>query len=287
MSTSISLIIKNDFYDRGDIRKVEEYLKKTVEQQKKYFGMSSDNAISYNIDVYDDEGFPIEYEFQFDNHFMDYWALLYNGFWCIETAFNYSQFFYGTDWLRRIFFDIVRSFGKKEAWFCTEYMSYNCSEYDIDQITFEDWLTFRRNDVYEYDPKNVDTKDYQLLYHDNYNEYFERIDSLNKAFVDCRIVSISRFDGRCFVEKNGEYYLMNPNDGNLSKLPEFDAISTEFNSMGFALFKGGKSSFFAKNCEQITPFVDSTFGWRWRTDKGDFSMEVYNRKTGEVVYCNY
>ena len=68
---------------------------------------------------------------------------LYNGFWHIETAWRYHQYFNIFEnrfWLREKLFKYVKLLGCTKAYACAEYMTWNSGFWKEEQTTFDYWL---------------------------------------------------------------------------------------------------------------------------------------------------
>ena len=113
MGYDCSIMIKNDFrkrYDReATLKKLEETaaILNNAEGANSYVVWTDDTFDQWRIREGDDEQF-----------FMELW--LFNGFWHMETAFNYFQYFEKVHSIRRSVYGYVKLLGEKEAWPCDE-----------------------------------------------------------------------------------------------------------------------------------------------------------------------
>ena len=104
---------------------------------------------------------------------------MYDGFWEIETAWRYSQYFDengGPSDLQNDFYDIALDFGCDDAYICSEYCAWNGG--DLEKHNFDEWLEDMRSRFGEIRDIDANTK-----YSCDSKEF---PDVLHEPFAECK-----------------------------------------------------------------------------------------------------
>ena len=137
MSVGMSLVVRNDFRQRHDVVATVKKLSETAEM---LCHVLKTNELLLDFH-YEENYFRIYDNREKDDEFMD--ILLFNGFWLIDTAWRYHQYFSYLEerfWLREMLYKYVILLGQNEAYACTEFFTWNGGLLeDEENTTFEDW----------------------------------------------------------------------------------------------------------------------------------------------------
>lgn len=172
MSVDISHIIRHDFHEVNNRDLAISYLKRTIERLNYYFMIN--NAEECYID---DE----ELYFCYTPLKMDFY--LHDGFWQIESYYPFSQIIMhlkGDLGLRKITYRIAKALGQEEAWYATDYLTWNGYGCDVPDVSFEHWMQFvcekYGKPIPEFDISvfqaqgDVHIPDYEPIYHDSFKD---------------------------------------------------------------------------------------------------------------------
>lgn len=169
----MSLVVRNDFRQRKDIEATVSKLTETAEMLNRRL-KTDELLLDFN---YDENYFRI-WDNREDDDFID--ILLFDGFWLIDTAWRYHQYFSYLEerlWLRELLYKYVVLLGQKEAYTCTEYFTWNGGLLeDEESTTFEDWqIGCIKKLGHEIQPLDVeDVKLYKDTFYNNEPVYLDK-----------------------------------------------------------------------------------------------------------------
>lgn len=287
MGVNITHIIKHDFRQTHDIQLCLEFAKKTIERLKKELLIQSPY-----------ESFELQYdealnEIRFELPIYDIEFSLHGGFWQVESFFHYCQLVMHQGnyfWLRCLTYDIARTLGEEEAWYATEYYTWNGGKCETIESTFEEWYEQAVKDygksIPEFDQSAIIAQDdlypdYEPIYHDSFKECKTHFNRLQSQIVGYKLLGIHRI-GKKFVrcEKDGHLFLLNEH----TQLPLFtepiDNVLSLLNGPEFVIVKNGLSAVFNAYGKQLTDFVKGRFEWKWApyTPLSAHERIIYNKE---------
>ena len=136
MIGDLSLIVRNNYNQRDDeaatILKIEETAAMLNRELKTDVFKTYKEPEYNNYYVYDSRK---------KSDFME--ITIYNGFWMIDTAWRYFQYFdiyEGKLWLRDLMYKYVKLLGGTEAYATIEYCTWNSKFWKDEKTTFDDWF---------------------------------------------------------------------------------------------------------------------------------------------------
>lgn len=132
----MSLVVRNDFRQRHNVVATVNKLSETAAMLSRAL-KTNDLMLDFN---YEDNYFRIYDNREKDDEFID--IELFNGFWLIDTAWRYHQYFSLIEerfWLREILYKYVLLLGQNEAYPCSVYSSWNNKNWEDEKMTFEKW----------------------------------------------------------------------------------------------------------------------------------------------------
>lgn len=288
MGVDITHIIKHDFHDVKNRKASEAFARRTIDKLKSEFRMDN-----YSIELYTEE-YDDSFYYAFNLPIYDVEFILRDGFWEINSFFHYCQIVMheGTHfWLRELTFDLARALGQDEAWYAEEFFTWNCANFDINNGSFEEWLSFAKSSLNGHIPEfdrdsimrqgKVHIPDYEVIYHDSFKECSKLFnDTQQKLGEDVILLGISRIGNTYRCLKNGNVVLLNIDS--LKPLLDFpfDKVTHNLNGPEFVVFKDGLSAVFDSEGKQLTEFVSGTFKWEWSQAPHFIHREIYNREAG-------
>lgn len=291
MGVDISHIIRHGF------RHVED------KKASKAFVFETIDCLKQNLLIHDDQKFFYRYdkesnEFTFKLPIYDVQFILHNGFWQIESYYHYCQIVMHQGdyfWLRLLTYDIARALGQNEAWYATEYYTWDGCGCDTPEVTFEQWmencLKKYGKPIPEYNRSSIMAQgdvhipDYEPIYHDSFRECKEEFDFLQSKLCDYKLLGLVRF---------GNGFLRGANSGGFNLInvktlkPMFnEPVEGAFEPVGafeFAIKRNGLSALFDMDGHQLTDFVEGNFDWKWAPHdplKDQRMLKIiYNEKAG-------
>ena len=266
------------------IKKMEDFLMKKYGVANREDAISSEeldkeNYLSFNFDPYGIESIN-----------------LYKGFWDIETAWGYGQYFDregGPSVLQRDFFDMAQDFGCSDAYICSEFCTWNGG--DVEHLTFTEWLEemqSRYGEIQEITPEvdywNSDERPFPQVFHDSFtalkDEMTQLADKVSKLGYQANGISSV---GWYFitVSKDGKVYLMNKVTFELLIPGPIDYFM-DLNCSSFEIVSGGKNMLFTSDGHKIFETGKGHFFWEWDSESGHpgfYNICVFNSKSGQAV----
>lgn len=288
MGVDITHIIRHDFHDVRNRKAAEEFTRHTIEKLQSALRMEKD-VIEAVANDYDDEFLT---QFRLPAYDMEF--ILHDGYWEIDSYFHYCQIVMHSGdyfWLRERTFDLARALGEEEAWYSDEYHTCNCAEFDIENGTFDEWLTFAEDcfhgQIPEFDMDsimkqgNVHIPDYEVIYHDSFKECREKFDDIQRRLGDVKLLGLKRVGNAYRCLKDGQVVLMRVD--NLEPLIDipFERVACGLNGPELVVYKDGKAAVFGPDGKQLTDFVKGTFRWKWADDYPH--RIIYNNEAGIKV----
>lgn len=287
MGVDITHIIRHNFRQTHNVQLSVEFTRKTIDRLKKeLFIQNSDDDFEMQ---YDEEFNEIIFRLPIYNVEFS----LHNGFWQMESYFHYCQLvmhqddYFGLRWLT---YDIARALGEKEAWYATEYYTWNGGKCETLKSTFEEWHEQAVKDysksIPEFDQtaiiaqSSVYIPDYEPIYHDSFKDCKVHFDKLQSQITGYKLLGIYRI-GNYFVrcEKDGHLFLLNEH----TLLPLFrepiDAVLSPLNGPEFVVIKHGLSAVFNAYGKQLTDFVKGYFEWKWAPVNS-----VHDNRHDRIIY---
>lgn len=224
---------------------------------------------------------------------------MYDGFWEIETAWRFSQYFDengGPSGLQSEFFDIAQDFGCDEAYICSEFCAWNGGE--LEMRSFDEWLEemhSRFGEIREIDASTKyhhDTKVFPDVFHESFTECKGKMEELSRR-VAAKGYSANGIHtiGWHFITvmKNDRVFVMNRDSLELLLTTPVD-FWLDLNRSSFEVVSAGKTYLFACNGEILFETDKGHFGWEWapHDEWNDFhAIRVFNRDSGqEVIVVN-
>lgn len=270
MGVDITHIIRHDFRFTQDIPRSLEFARRTVDRLKKALHIpnpDTDFELSFDEELKEITFYLPIYEVEFSLH---------SGFWQVESFYHYSQLVrHQGDYfrLRALTYDLTCALGKEEAWYTTEYYTWNGGKCDTLESTFEAWneqaskaygkpITEFSLSAFNLQMDNY--PDYEPIYHDSFLDCRDSFNRLQADLLGYRLLGIYRI-GKYFVrcEKDGQLFLLNTQ----THLPLFteaiDAVLSPLNGPEFVVVKNGLSAVFSAVGGQLTDFVNGRFEWKW------------------------
>lgn len=214
MGVDISHIIRHDFRQVEDKNASKAFVIKTIKQLKKNLHIQENFTFRY------DEEFN---ETTFRLPFYDVEFTLHNGFWQIESYYHYCQLVMHRGdyfWLRRLTFDLARALGQDEAWYATEYYTWNGDGCENPEDTFEQWMerSIKRygKNLPEFDQASIMSQgdvhipEHEPIYHDSFKECKELYNKFQEKLGYYKLLGLLRTnEGELRCEKNGFLFLYN------------------------------------------------------------------------------
>lgn len=221
---------------------------------------------------------------------------MFDGFWEIETAWRYSQYFDkkgGPSSLQKNFFDIAQDFGCDEAYICSEYCAWNGG--DLERHSFEEWLEDMRSrfgeirelasdTMYHWDPKV-----FPEVLHESFTACKVRMAELSKK-VNAKGYQANGIScigwNYMTVSKKGKVFFMNKETLELL-IPDPVDYWMDLNCSSFEIVSKGKNMLFSCNGHKIFETDMGHFCWEWARyeDWKDFHpIHVFNEKSGQEVF---
>lgn len=202
-----------------------------------------------------------------DGHFfMELW--LFNGFWHMETGFNYSQYFYKVHSIRRCVYEYAKILGEKEAWPCDERFSWNSDVLSDYCRTFEDWIALCEKElgkkIEKLDIRDVmNSKDqfYQgdLVYYDSFEDYHQKEKIYKEQYSDYDLLEMLDVGPLLYLKKDGKKYMLNTEINSFLTGGPIDSFQMVDTCHYFTLIKDKKKALFSNEGKQITDFGDAHF----------------------------
>lgn len=283
MGVDISHIIRHDFMQVEDKIVSKAFVLETIDRLKQ------------NLFIHDDQNFFFYYdeesnEFTFKLPIYDVRFYLHNGFWQIESYYHYCQLVMHKNgfWLRQLTYDIARALGQNEAWYATEYFTWDGCGCDIPEVTFEQWMEncMKKygNPIPEFNQASIMAQgdvhipDYEPIYHDSFRECKVEFDFLQSKLDNYRLLGILRFGNRYLRCAQDEGF--NLIDATTLK-PLFDKpVDGAFDLVGayeFTIKKNGLSALFDMDGHQLTDFVKGKFDYKY----DDYETKIiFNEEAG-------
>ncbi|MBO4722935.1 MAG: hypothetical protein J5629_08375 [Muribaculaceae bacterium] len=185
MGVDMSMVVRNDFRQRHDITATVKKLSETAEMLCHAL-KTNDLLLDFH---YDDNYFRI-YDDRDDDEFLSEFfdIQLFNGFWLIDTAWRYHQYFNYCDerfWLREMLYKYVILLGQNEAYPCSEYSVWNNKNWEDEKMTFEKWQQSCIKDL-GHDIQTLDIEDVKLYkdtFYDKDSVYLDTFSDLPKPIL--------------------------------------------------------------------------------------------------------
>ena len=263
------------------------YIKALEERLLKKYGIQDrDSMMSDNLD---DENWL---RFRFEPY--DVVSVnMYNGFWEIESAYRYSQYFSddGTSTgVRRLFFDIARDLGCDDGYVCSEHCTWNGES--LESMSFEDWIARmkeRFGEMREYTPaqKYGEPKgDFPEVFHDDFAECKIELSDVETKVKELGYCAngIDRICGRFLTaSRDGKTYIIDSTTWSLLLPVPVDCYQ-DMNSYAFEVTVGEKRFLFSSEGHKIFESDKGYFNWEWYTS--DFpcyplAVRIFNKETGQ------
>lgn len=296
MGVDISHIIKHDFRNVHDKEQSLIFTKETIEQLKTNLCISS---VDDKFHIHQDDRWSEDLtETTFQLPIYDVEFTLHNGFWQIESYVHYCQIVMHQGnyfWLRRLTFDIAKALGQEEAWYATEFYTWNGGGCEMPNTTFEQWqehsIKQYGKPIPEFDQAaivaqgDIHIPDYEPIYHDSFRECKELYNQLQEKLKDYTLLGLSRIgNGFLRCEKAGGLFLLNE----ITLKPMFDepveGILQSLNGPEFIVRKQGLSAVYDMNGQPLTDFVQGDFDWKWAPNDPlkDINLHriIYNEEAG-------
>lgn len=291
MGVDCSMILRDDSLRNMD--KPEERLARLQAMKdflvKKYGIANYEEAIT---DYEDDGGYYPRFNFE------PYGIVsinMFDGFWEIETAWRYSQYFLdegGPSGLQSDFFDIARDFGCNDAYICSEFCAWNGG--DLEMHNFDEWLEdmqsrfgkireIRSNTKY-----SCNSKKFPDVFHESFSACKKEMAVLSKK-VKAKGYMANGLSciGWNFitVSKEDNVYVMNKETLELL-IQEPVQYYMDLNRSSFEIVSGGKNMLYTCDGQKIFETDKGHFYWGWAKyeDWKDFhAIRVYNEKSGQEM----
>ena len=124
MGVDVHILVRHNFYELDNFEKSMQFANDTIERIKRelYINEEVDHFELYG--VYNEENKWAEVEFKIP--LLDLWLQLRRGYWDIWTGYHYCQVTnkgLGRLHLADDAFDVARSIGQNEAWYCDEFIA--------------------------------------------------------------------------------------------------------------------------------------------------------------------
>lgn len=291
MSVDCSMILRDDRL--RNMNAPDERLARLQEIQdylvKKYGIANSDEAIPWT----DNDGgvFP---RFNFEPYGIVS-INMYNGFWEIETAWRYSQYFDengGPSGLKSDFFDIARDFECDDAYICSEFCAWNGG--NLEMRNFDEWLDDMRSRFGDIRELKTDTKysydsKFPEVFHESFTACKER---MAEVFKEVEAKGYKANGISCIgwnyitVSKDGKVYLMHDKTFELL-IPEPIDYWMDLNRSSFEIVANGKNMLYSCYGQKIFETDKGHFYWEWANHEEwkDFhAIRVYNEESGQEVF---
>ncbi len=183
MGANITHIIRHDFRYTQDIPRSLEFARNTIDCLKKGLLISNPDT---DFELYYDKELK---ELCFQLPIYDVEISLHSGFWQVESFYHYCQLVrYQGDYfrLRASTYDLARVLRQEEAWYATEYYTWNGGKCETLESTFEEWYEQATKaygkPISEFNPSAIiaqrDYPDYEPIYHDSFLECRASFDHL-------------------------------------------------------------------------------------------------------------
>lgn len=290
MSVYVEAIAPYDFHEVATKEKAITKLNELKNMFVQYYRME----LICHLEIEDYENS----EFNFDNRYKLSLSILPldielgNGYLLIDGAWNYSKYFYkgeeNVSWLRCMFYDVLRVLCIEKAYIVDEFHGTNNiyadgKEFGSYAMTFEDWK--REYDEPAILPQNASWPEIEGIYLDTFDDCKKRLNQLQERFSNLEILTTATIcENFLLALESGHPVLVNEKSGKILRFGKIDGINNLFNGAGLQVFKGNKSSFFNNMGKKVTPYRVRAFEWRWGKNPNVYNIEVFDVKTGEIIY---
>jgi len=218
---------------------------------------------------------------------------MYNGFWEIESAYRYSQYFSddGTSTgVRNLFFSIARDLGCDDGYVCSEHCTWNGES--LERMTFEDWIARmkeRFGEMREYTPAQKYGEpegDFPEVFHDDFAECkaeFQEVET-KLGEMGYRANGIDRICGQFLTaSKEGKTYIVDSSTWTLL-LPDPVDYYQDMNTYAFEVMVGQKRVLFSSEGRKIFESDKGHFDWEWVVPEyhlDPLAVRIINKETGQ------
>ena len=294
MGVDVHILIRHDFHELEDYEKSMQYVMKTVHKVREAL------YINENIKHFDVRGFYDEdnnwSDISFKIPLLDVHLDLRRGYWNVWSGHHFCQVtnkFFGRLHISDLAFDVARSLGQNEAWYCDEYDADKYYENNLEELlaAVQNKYTITEypySELMQYNDDEFPTP--ANFYHDSFTELQREFAELHEKCGDYTPTSI-RLVGKYFVRvtANGKFNLYNLKESRL----QFREDCNGFRIIGgnnFICKNNGKVALFGKEGEQLTDFDIGDFTTEWgETDYFDkFSrIIIHNHKAKIKVIATY
>ena len=139
MGVDLSLVVRNNFAERENRKATLAKLEAVKKLLDEKFGDGSFSIVNIEEDKYNELSISdVRQEGKDELMYIN----LYDGFWLIDTAWRYHQYFSIIEnrfWLRETMFEYIRLLGATEAYACADYQTWNNKYWKDEDTTFDYW----------------------------------------------------------------------------------------------------------------------------------------------------
>lgn len=267
MGVDVHILIKHDFHELEDYEKSMQYVMQTANRVREAL------YINDNIKHFDVRGFYDEDNKWSDICFriplLDVNVELRRGYWNVWSGHHFCQVtnkVFGRLHISDLAFDVARSLGQNEAWYCDEYDADKYYENNLEELlaAVQNKYTITEypySELMQYADDEFPTP--ANFYHDSFTELRREFAELHEKCGDYTPTSI-RLVGKYFVRvtANGKFNLYNLKESRL----QFREACDDFRIIrgcNFVCKNNGKVALFGKEGKQLTDFVIGNFTTEW------------------------
>ena len=148
MGSSLSIIIRHDFYELDDNEKSCQFVKNTIERINNKLGTEALCDERMPIGLYDEKYRWANLAFEIPSY--DVLVDLRRGYWSITPGCHYCQVackVNGRMHISDLSYNLARLFDQNEAWYCDEYIDDQCMMMTLDELIAE---ATRQHGIAEY-----------------------------------------------------------------------------------------------------------------------------------------
>lgn len=182
-------------------------------------------------------------------------------------------------WLRELTFDLARALDQSEAWYAEEYYTWNGGPLEEAGPSLEQWLDFSESKygqkIPQFDQKaimaqgDVHIPDYEPIYHDAFEECFEKYNVLQNKLPDStKLLGLDRTGKFLRCELEGGLNLYDENMNSFLFREPVEGVLKSLNGPEFLVLKEGKKALFDGDGNPLSEFVEGE--WRWEWAGGDY-----------------
>ncbi|MBP5503695.1 MAG: hypothetical protein J6Y24_13005 [Bacteroidales bacterium] len=173
--------------------------------------------------TFDDKGYQEDYQIR-DSFFSRFFDALSD-----TTAIVYGAYYAKDQWLRHIYFDIIRALNLKDIWIFNEMIVYHYYDESNPIPSFYDFLKYIEENgneiggikVYEYNLSDLEYDDegwctnYHSVCHDSFTDCFQEVKEIEDKY-NVIVIGLHKFDQhyiRVLRENSSEVELLDPSTG--------------------------------------------------------------------------